>query len=304
MKKVLFGLILLLSACKSENNNPTPAGEAKILAADLGFDWQGHRGARGIAPENTVPAFLKALSYPVQTLELDVVISRDRAVVVSHEPWLSPTICIQADGSPLEGEEQAYKIMEMSYSTIATYNCGQAHPRFPQQTTMEVNKPLLANVVQAVQQFCSQQDRPMPFFNIEIKSSEKWDNVLTPTPEVFAEIVIAEIRKLEISKQVCIQSFDPRSLEAVHKQAPDLVTAFLVESPGDYKRKLKQLSFQPEIYSPYYPLVSKPMLEDLHAKGIKVIPWTVNEKPIMDSLIQLGVDGIITDYPNLISKPR
>lgn len=305
MKRLIFLFTLMLFACQPEPAEQTGESQTPRQSEMKMIDWQGHRGARGLAPENSIPAFLKALTFPaIQTLEMDVVISRDRQVVVSHEPWISPVICQQPDGEEIPGgdEEPTYKIMQMSYDEIAAFNCGKTHPQFPSQNSTETNKPLLTNVIQVVREYCERMNRPMPFFNIEIKSRPEWDGVFTPEPPVFAELVLEVIREQGVEDQTCIQSFDARSLEEVHRQAPDITTAYLVEQSGRVERRLRELSFSPDIYSPYYRLVNQKMVTALHEKGIRVIPWTVNDRNVMRELIALGVDGIITDYPNLIPE--
>lgn len=269
------------------------------------FDWQGHRGARGLAPENTVPAFLKALEFPlVSTLELDVVISKDRQVIVSHEPWLSHEICSHAGGKAVQkSEEETLNIYQLTAAQIASFDCGsRGHTRFPEQTAMPAHKPTLEQVVKAVEEYCAAHHRPVPQYNIEIKSNPGWDEVKTPAPADFAALVVDEIRKLGIAERTCVQSFDPRSLREVRRLSPDMVTALLVENVRGLEQNVKELGFVPTIYSPYFQLVNAETVKNAHAKNMRIIPWTVNETADMEALIRLGVDGIITDYPNRIPR--
>lgn len=270
------------------------------------FDWQGHRGARGLMPENTIPAFLKALEYPVTTLELDVAISQDSQVVVSHEPWMSHHICRTIEGEPVtEGQEDSLILYKMPYQIIQRYDCGgRGNEGFPEQEAVSVAKPTLRAVVEAVRAYCKTNEREMPDFNIEIKSSPEWDGVKTPEPSTFARLVLQEVQELDIADQTCIQSFDVRSLQAVHRQAPDITTALLVANPGGVDSNLEDLGYIPEIYSPYYKLVSANVVDTVHEKGMRIIPWTVNEVEEMETLIEMGVDGIITDYPDRISEVK
>lgn len=265
------------------------------------IDWQGHRGARGLLPENSIPAFLEALQYPITTLELDVVISKDSQVVISHEPWLSPDICVRPDGGEIpEAEPPAYPILKLDYDEIKAFNCGQQAPGFPEQQPMVVAKPLLAVMIDSVEQYCRENKRELPHYNIEIKSQEEWDDQLTPAPERFAALLLALLTDKGIADRTCIQSFDVRSLEAVHRQAPEMTTAYLVGTPGSIEAKLGMLSYQPPIYSPYYQLLTEATVAELHKKDMQVIPWTVNDPETMRQLLEMGVDGIITDYPNRI----
>jgi len=298
---LLFGLLSLLYGCGAEQSN---GDQQSLEDMTERFDWQGHRGARGLRPENTIPAFLKALEFPVTTLELDVVISRDSQVVVSHEPWMSHHICQTLEGKPVTREqEDSLLLFKLPYQVIQRYDCGgRGNEAFPEQEAVSVAKPTLEAVVEAVQAYCRSNDRELPDFNIEIKSKPEWDGVKTPEPAAFARLVLGEVRELGIADRSCIQSFDVRSLQAVHRQAPEITTALLVANPGGIDSNLEELGYVPEIYSPYYKLVSANVVDTVHDRGMRIIPWTVNEVEEMEALIEMGVDGIITDYPNRVEE--
>lgn len=264
------------------------------------FDWQGHRGARGLAPENSLPGFLAAIQYPLQTLELDCVISKDSAVVVSHEPWLSSVICLLPDGTPITKEkEDSLIIWQMTYAEIQSFDCGKTrNPNFPEQNTQPAYKPLLSEVVNRLKEHCKSKKIRFPNFNIEIKSNPEWDNIKTPEPELFARLVLSQVKALGIKRKTCIQSFDVRSLKAIKAMDDEVTLSFLVSNEKSIEENLAELGFQPEIYSPNYALVTPELVTKAHQIGIQVIPWTVNEQEDMKKLIEMGVDGIITDYPN------
>lgn len=270
-----------------------------------GFDWQGHRGARGLLPENTVPAFLKALEYPqIKTLELDLAVSQDSLLVVSHEPWMSHHICSHPNGQPVnKSEEEALLLFQMPYAQIKTYDCGsRGNKHFPEQTPMAVHKPLLREVVNAVNAYCTEHNRPQPRYNIEIKHDPAYDNVKAPRPLTFARLVLQEINELGIKTQTCVQSFDVRPLQELHRLDTSVTTALLIDNPNGVQVNLNALGYTPEIYSPYYKMVTGNVVDTVHDHGMAIIPWTVNDTTAMKALIGLGVDGIITDYPNKISK--
>lgn len=292
---LLIAFTLLAAACRQQQPSPPMQTAA--------FDWQGHRGARGLAPENAVPSFLKALEYPeITTLELDVVISRDSQVVVSHEPWMSAEICSRPDGSPVQKkEEESLNLFLMDYAEIALFDCGsRGHSRFPEQAPMPAAKPTLREVVEAVERYCVENNRPLPAYNIEIKSRPEWDNVKTPPPPAFTRLVVEEMRRLGIVERSNLQSFDPRILQEVRRMDSTFVTALLVENVRGLEANVKDLGYVPEIYSPYYKLVTAKTVRNAHAKGMRIIPWTVNETEEMKKLMELGVDGIITDYPDRV----
>ncbi len=269
------------------------------------IDWQGHRGARGLVPENSVPAFLKALAYEqIQTLEMDVAVTKDSVIILSHEPWMSHNICSRLEGLPVtKEEEKELSIFQMTYAETKMFDCGsRGNENFPGQTPLKVQKPALSEVVEAVENYCLRNEREQPFYNIEIKSRPAWDQFYTPAPETFAELLIKEVKRLDIYEKTCIQSFDPRALNAVHKLDSSITTALLVDNIQGVEGNLQKIGFKPDIYSPHYKLVNAGVVKEVHDKGMKLIPWTVNDPSDMKALIQLGVDGIITDYPNRIPK--
>ncbi len=294
-----FAITTLFSCSEPTSRKDMDAEKA------IAFDWQGHRGARGLLPENTVPSFLKALEYPrVSTLELVLAVSQDSLLAVSHEPWMSHHICSHPDGRPVaESEEDSLLLYRMPYDSIRQYDCGRrGNARFPGQQAMPAYKPLLSEVVQAVESYCEEKGRERPRYNIEIKIEPSYDGLKTPGPETFARLVLEEITRLGIRERCCVQSFDVRPLQALHKMDPGVVTALLVEvmNLNGIAGNLEELGYTPEVYSPYYKLVTAGVVKTAHEKGMKVIPWTVNDTTSMKALIALGVDGIITDYPDLI----
>lgn len=296
---IVFSTILLGASCNSTSSNMQQNGIPK------NFDWQGHRGARGLAPENTIAAFLKALEYAeVTTLELDVAVSADSQVVVSHEPWMSETICNHPDGRAVAAAEaKSLNLHRMRYVEIQGFDCGQrGHERFPEQRKQAAEKPLLRDVISAVDTYCQKHRRPLPRFNIEVKSKPEWDGIYTPVPDVFARLVLAEIDAAGIRKRTCVQSFDKRALQAMQQLAPKITMALLIEDAAGVEAQLAELGFTPNVYSPYYQLVTAHLVQAVHEAGMRIIPWTVNETEIMQSLMALGVDGIITDYPDRIPR--
>jgi glycerophosphoryl diester phosphodiesterase len=305
-RAVLYFLFILafFTSCQSGVEKEKTAKETETMSLSAEFDWQGHRGARGLMPENTIPAFLEALKYPVKTLELDVVISADSQVVISHEPWLSGEICVSPEGKLLSEEEgRELQIFGMTMEEIAAYDCGsRPHPRFPQQARVEAAKPSLREMVSAVERYCERTGRAKPFYNIELKARPEWDGKLTPPPARFSRLVLDELSELRIAERACIQSFDIRILREVHLRKPDLILALLVDEGEDGAQKLDELGFVPQIYSPYFPGLREEKVNEWHGRGMQVIPWTVNDIKTMKALIEMGVDGIITDYPNLISE--
>jgi len=261
--------------------------------------FQGHRGCRGLMPENTIPAFIKALEY-VQILELDVVVSKDNKVIVSHDPWIEANICSHPDGRAItEAEEKQLKILDLDYLEIKTFDCGRrGNPKFPNQEKLPAYKPSLIDMVSEVDQHCKDHGISLPFYDIEIKSKAAWYDDYTPRPEVYVKLILAELYELGIEARCNLQSFDVNILEEVHKQDPKIMQAYLIENLHGFEKNMNKLSFTPDIYSPYYKFVTKKLAAKVHDKEMRLIPWTVNEIKDMEKMIENGVDGIITDYPD------
>lgn len=255
-------------------------------------------------PENTIPAFLTALDYNVKTLELDVVISADNRVIVSHDPFLSPVFCSDSLGNPIAaGSEMKWNIYQLRSDELTLFDCGsRPHPNFPAQEKISQSKPLLADVFEAVDEYADDKGVEVPFYNIELKSNEESDHVFHPEPSVFCELVYEEIKgKLHFEK-VTIQSFDFRILRYFHENYPDIKLSVLIENDRPASENLEELGFSPAVYSCYFKNLKKEEVDWLHTKGLEVVPWTVNEVPDMENLIKMGVDGIITDYPDRIEQ--
>lgn len=264
------------------------------------FDVQGHRGARGLKPENTIPAFLAALDYGVTTLEMDLAVTKDKQLVVSHEPWMSSDICLNPQGEKISKRaEKNYNIYEMTYGEVAQFDCGSAgNPGFPEQEKMKVSKPLLRDVIIAVENHIKSYTLYEVDYNIEIKTSPEGDGKFHPGPEEFSDIVYSLLDEYLPLDRVVIQSFDYRVLKYWHKKYPTVRLSALVENTQSVDANLRKLGFDPSVYSPYFKLLSKAKVDYLHKKKIRVIPWTVDEINDMKRLKSWNVDGIITDYPD------
>ena len=260
------------------------------------MDIQGHRGCRGLYPENSLPAFSKAIELGVHTLELDVVISKDHKVVVSHEPYMNHIIALDAFGNTISQEQEtSYNLYQMTYDNIQMYDCGsKIHPRFPEQKKLKIYKPLLDDVIDLSDSLTKQTIR----YNIEIKSLPEYDGIFTPKVEEFVKLVMEVIKSKNITDRTTLQSFDLRALEFIKQHAPDITVALLVDENESIQEKLKALSFQPDIVSPYFKLLSAENVRDFQKANLKVVPWTLNDTKDMQQMMNFKVDGIITDYPD------
>jgi len=262
------------------------------------FDIQGHRGARGLMPENSIPGFIKAIDLGVTTLEMDVVISADGKVVVSHDPYISSDFCLDKSGKEIEKEKEI-RIFDLNYEEILLYDCGsKGNEDFPEQEKISVYKPLLSEVIDTCENYVETLGLKAIQYNIEIKSTPSGDGTLNPVPENFTEMVFKVIDGNIPRERVNIQSFDIRILQSWKKKYPDYRLSYLIGNTNSVSKNIDELGFMPDIYSPNYRLISREMIEYFHKESVKVIPWTINSKAEMKKFIDMGVDGIITDYPN------
>ncbi|MBD2716501.1 hypothetical protein KBK19_15775 [Microvirga sp. STR05] len=286
--KFLVLLLALLSA----------SGASAQLAS---FDRQGHRGCRGLMPENTIPAMRKAQELGVTTLEMDLCISQDKQVLLSHDPVMNADFVLRPDGLPItKAEEKQLRLYALPYAEIRRYDVGsKPYAKFPRQQKLRTYKPLLSEVIDSAEAYARLKKLPAPRYNLETKTTPAGDDVLHPAPEEFVQLLLAVVRAKGIESRVTIQSFDPRTLEVVHRLSPALATALLVENQPDLASNLARLSFRPTIYSPAYRLVTAELVAECHRQHIRVVPWTVNSADAIERLVQLRVDGIITDYPDL-----
>jgi glycerophosphoryl diester phosphodiesterase len=298
MKKTSVAfLFILVTGCFSAKQSKL---EVKI------FDKEGHRGCRGLMPENTIPAMLRAIDLGVNTLETDAVITKDKKVVLSHEPFFNHEIATKPDGSLVTlAEEKSLNIYRMNYNEVKKFDVGlRPHPRFPKQQRMAVAKPLLSDMIDAVEQYCQTNHKPLPQYNIETKSEAATDDTYHPKPAEFVELIIAVVKEKKIEDRVIIQSFDPRTLQYLHEHYPQFRTALLVEETDlkTFALQLKGLGFIPSIYSPAYQLVTPLLVKQCRDAGISLLPWTVNEIEKIKELKQMGVNGVISDFPDLFAQ--
>jgi glycerophosphoryl diester phosphodiesterase len=290
--KVFLGFIMCLSIISCQNRN--------LMINNL--DIQGHRGCRGLLPENTIEGFLRAVDLGVTTLELDVVISKDSQVVVSHEPFFNHEITTHPDGTEInEANAKTYNIYEMTYEEVKSYDVGsKGNPKFPIQTKIKAYKPTLSALIDTVEQYIKTKSLSSVHYNIEIKYDKNEENKYHPSAEVFTKLVYDLIITKGMKEKSNIQCFDEKPLNILHKIDASMATAFLVGETGHVTEKLAKLDYKPTIYSPHYRLVDEALVKYCHENSIKIIPWTVNEEKEIIHIIKIGVDGIISDYPDKV----
>lgn len=265
----------------------------------MSFEIQAHRGARSFFPENTIKAFCKAADLGIRVIELDLVVSGDSQLVVSHDPWLSGPLCSDPFGRPLGDEDHSsHVIFTMTYGEIASFSCGRPLACFPGQQRIDAVKPLLGDVFSSVDAFMGEYGlEGGMIFNLEIKSWPGKERVYHPEPSDYARLVVEFVEASGFQGRVRIQSFDYRVVREAWRLHDSLCYGLLVNDASHTIPFLNELGFTPHFLNPRYPLICRSLIEDLHGRGIRVIPWTVNRPEDMLEMKRLGADGLITDYP-------
>jgi len=299
-------------------------GSMLLTNSTLAFDLVGHRGARGLAPENTLPAFACAMSLGVTALELDTAITKDGVIVISHDPVLNPDLTRDKDGKWLG--KPGPTIHSLTFEELQQYDVGRLKPNskyaqtFPEQRAMDGTRiPKLLDLFALVKKSGNEKVR----FDIEIKVSPLKPNE-TLDPETFAKMVVGLIQKEGVERRVSILSFDWRTLQVVQKIAPEIPTVYLsVQRSFD-----NILAYKPEgspwtagfqhaqygsvprmvkaaggrIWSPFFGDLTEALLKEAHDLGLKAAVWTVNDPAQIKKMLDLGVDGLVSDRPDLVRQ--
>jgi glycerophosphoryl diester phosphodiesterase len=296
-----------------------------FAATTLAIDLQGHRGTRGLAPENTLAAFRKALAIGVTTLETDLALTADDVLVLSHEPRLNPALTRTPDGRWLADEGPA--IRSLTVAEVQRYDVGRLDPShaygraFPEQIPADGERiATLAQLFALARDARSPGGRPVRF-NIETKLTPT-SAATTASAEEFADALVRELDAAGMADRVTVQSFDWRSLRALKRRAPSIQTVCLtIESDGmntvrtdasgaspwhaglrraDYGGSLLRTvrAAGCAVWSPFWRNLSADAVSEAHALGLAVVPWTVNEPADIDRMLEFAIDGLITDYPD------
>lgn len=275
---------------------------AQLLHHDK-FVIHGHRGCRGLYPENMLTGFLEAIRLGVDAIELDVVVSYDKTIIVSHEPWMNHQICLRPDGGDIDAEqERPFNIYYLTHQEITLFNCGEKpHPYFPQQKKVAEHKPTLKEVIIQCEAYIQKHNLSPIVYNIEIKSEKHLYDVFQPQPDKFVSLLLNELNAFELQNRVLLQSFDMNILRELKKLKVSTPLGLLIETEkGTPESQIQELGFQPEYYNPDFYLLNEKSMRWLKDQDIHVLAWTVNKYSDMQLLQDLGVNGVITDYPNIM----
>jgi glycerophosphoryl diester phosphodiesterase len=284
---------LFLASCATSNHHH-----------EQDFDKQAHRGGRGLMPENTIASEKNAINYDC-TLEMDLQMSKDKKIVVSHDAYFSSDFCLTPEGDSMSKKDGLSRLIyNMSYDSVAKYDVGlKPHPGFPKQKKIHVIKPLLSVLIDSVEAYANQKHH-VNHYNIEIKSNPKSDGKYYSTLEEYVNSAMKIIIEKGIASRTMMQSFDVRALRMIHEKYPKIKTSYLVTANNKKTAEeyIDELGFAPDIFSPEFSLVTNDLVNAFHNKRILVIPWTPDTLEDIQRLKSMGVDGVITDYPELFAQ--
>ena len=293
MSFLLFAALLV--SCSANNKHKDAA---------TSFDEQAHRGGRGLMPENTIASEKNAIDYGC-TLEMDLQMSKDKKIVVSHDSYFNSDFCLTPEGDTMTKEDGYSRLIyNMPYDSVAKYDAGlKPHPGFPRQKKIHAIKPLLSVLIDSVEAYAKEKHH-VNHYNIEIKSNPKSDGKNYSTLEEYVDSAMKIIIDKGIEPRTMIQSFDIRALKLVHEKYPMVKTSYLV-GKADKKTAqgyIDELGFKPDIFSPEYSIITEDLVKAFHQQDVLVIPWTPNTAEEIQHLKDMGVDGVITDYPDLYAQ--
>ena len=267
-------------------------------------DVQAHRGGMGLYPEGSLEAMLHSVDLGVNTLEMDLCISGDGRVVISHDKYFHHRYASYPDGTPvMEGDPRVY-LYGLPYSEIVKYDVGaKPNPDWPEKNCVPCAKPLLTELVRAVEAYTAEKGLPPMKYNIEIKSDPNYDGGVEgehwPHYQEFTDLCIAALDSLDLGDRLIIQCFDERSLNYINAKYPGHILSYLLEGyEKDVEEAMSKLDFIPQWLSPEHGNVNAQLMQYAHDHGMKVVTWTVDDKEEMRRLIGLGVEAIISNYPD------
>jgi len=294
---LLFLVLLTLLSCRSSHL-------ASLPESFPSFYKEGHRGARGLMPENTIPAMLAGIEAGANVIEVDIYMSSDSQVIVAHDPFINRDFSLLPNGREIpETDEKRYVLHQMPYAEIRRFDVGlKTLPAFPEQSRIPAYIPLFSELIDSVESFTNARGLPSTIYNIELKSAVSFDGKLNADPKTLVDAVMKVVNSKNIGNRYYIQSFDYRPLQYINKAYPRVPMAFLTGDKTSFEQHLKALGFKPNIYSPHYSLVTAELVDRCRQVNIKIVPWTVNTVNEMKAMKAFGVDGIITDYPNYFKE--
>ena len=268
------------------------------------FYKEGHRGARGLMPENTIQSMISAIENGANVIEMDIFTSKDGKVIVAHDAFINREFSLLPGGFEIPASDsKKYILHQMNYSEIREFDVGlKPYNAFSQQKKIAAYIPLLGELVDSVEKFTSTGKLRPVIYNIELKTAVDFDSTLNSKPGELVDSVLKVVKSKNIDKRYYIQSFDYRPLQYIHKNYSHIPVGFLTGNAQSLEDNVAKLGFKPQIYSPHYSLVSAELVEKCKKMKMRIVPWTVNNVDEMRRMKTLGVDGIITDFPNYFQQ--
>lgn len=261
-------------------------------------EYFGHRGCRGILPENTIIGFNKALELGADGIEWDVIVNKDNELIISHEPYADAQYCLDPSGESFsKKKEKGFNFHKMTTEEIQAFDCGSnGNSKFPEQQKVQSIKPTVQEAFKKV----NIKDKAILF---EIKSEEKDYGTFQPLPKEYAKIIATEIENYAYKSNIIFMCFDANLLNELHKVLPDYRYVYLTYVPlKSIKSFLNDIDFVPYALGMYHVTITKKDVKKSNQAGVKVFAWTVNSEKHCEKLIRYGVEGIITDYPDRIKR--
>ena len=282
-----------------------PFGKSWVYDVDMSecVDVQAHRGGAGLMSENTVEAVKRALDLGVNTLELDLQVSKDGLIVVSHDPYLHYRYAIRPDGSYVEKDDTKEYIYKMPYSEIAKYDVGSRPSEvWPDKECVKAVMPLANDLIDFVEKYTEEKGLSPVRYNIEIKSKDAaGEGQNWPTYDRFVTECCKFLHSKQLDDRLVVQSFDVRALNYLHEKYPEMNVSYLVdEDAPDFDTYMGYLKFTPQWLSPHHSITDEALVQKCREKGIKIVPWTVDEPEDIKRILDLGVDAIISNYPDRV----
>ncbi len=268
-------------------------------------DVQAHRGGMGLYPEESLEAMINSVKLGVNTLEMDMCISQDGQVVLSHDRFFHHRYATRPDGTPVMAGDSLVYLYQLPYSEIAKWDVGMKYNSdWPEKKCIPTAKPIAADVIAAVEAYIKENNLPPVKYNIEIKSSdEEGEGVLWPEYHQFTDLCMAVMDSFDLGDRLIIQCFDERVLNYINEKYPGHILSSLWESwETDFDRQMSLLEFTPQWVSPAHETVDSTFMARAHECGMKVVTWTVDDPEEMNRLMDLGVEAIISNYPDRLLK--
>jgi len=297
MKKQIYALLLICCSLTSALQllSATQIKKLPIVHA--------HRGGAAIYPENTIPAMLHAVEIGVPMLELDLHVTRDSQVVVSHDAYMNPIKALKPNGEEIPIDSaRMYSIYSMTYDSLKRYDVGsRPNPAFPNRKNLKCSVPLVSDLIDSVEHSTQSKGLCPVGYNIEIKSWPDKDGIYSPDYRTFADLCMRVLLSKNLGDRLLLQCFDPRTLNYVHEKYPNVRLSYLVEDMTvDFDELMKRINFVPQVISPNHAMVDSAFMDKSRKLGMEVAPWTVDEKDEILRLRTLGVDAIITNRPDSV----